>query len=232
MLTKREMMLGSLIAVFVFLAGYLVGQNVARQPDQTAEVLNLKLENSELQRKFAATPAAQDHTGALQANAEAETAAAQQLQSKLDSADIRATALQNQVDDANHRVQEESETVISLQHQLDQANALAQQEANEALSAEQERDSGQGGNITPAIEQARIHGVEMAMNSACQARLLNIEAEAHLLPKSGPAALVIQIIEAAMKQSAANQAAKQAQQSAPASDDDLGAEAARAAGVQ
>lgn len=196
MLTKREVTLGGLIAVFVFLAGYLVGQNVARRPDQTDEILNLKLQNFELQRKIAAPSASQDQADALQVNAEAETAAAQQLQSKLD--------------EANRRAQEQAETVIDLQHQLDQANALVQQEADEALDAEQERDAQQpGGTITPAIEAARIHAVQQVDAAACRARLLNVEAQIHLLPKSGPAAVLLQIVQAAIAQREQAQTAAQ-----------------------
>lgn len=185
MLTKRELVLGGLVGIFLFLAGYFVGQNVARNPDQTDAILLLKVQNDQLKQSLAA---AQSRLVGMQSDPNA-------AQTKIDG-------LQIQVDAANRRVQTEADTVIDLQHQLDKANGLLQQEANEALDAEQERDSAQQqvGNITPAIEQAHIHSVERAMNVACQARLLNVEAQVKLLPASGPATAVFEILKKALEQ--------------------------------
>lgn len=115
--------------------------------------------------------------------------------------------------------QDQIDTTADLRDQLAQANANTRAASLQLVALHQQMG-------------ARIAAVENADTAACQARILNVETQVRLLPDSGPAGLVLQIIEAAVKQSAANQAAKQAQGSTPASDDDLGAEAARAAGLQ
>lgn len=115
--------------------------------------------------------------------------------------------------------QEQIDTTAELRTQLAQANANTRAASEQLLTLHQQMG-------------ARIAAVEDADVAACQARILNVETQVKLLPPSTPAGLVMQIIEAAIQQSAANRAAQQAQEPAPVPDDGLEGEAARAAGLQ